>query len=58
MVEPVLTIGLGKAEEIRNVVVQWPSGKRQMLPNLIANQQYVVIEGDANPFPLAIASSR
>jgi hypothetical protein len=54
--EAVLRIGLGKANEVRDVVIQWPGGNQQKLPNLIENECYLVVEGETNPFPGMLVS--
>jgi len=40
-----LTFGLGKDETIRNLDIQWPSGKRDRFTNVKANQFLKLREG-------------
>ena len=43
----VLHFGLGDAERIDRLEVRWPSGKREVLENLDANQRLELREGEA-----------
>ncbi len=40
-----LTFGLGNATEIQKGEIVWPGGKREILPSLKADQQYLIREG-------------
>ncbi len=40
-----LTIGLGASERISKLTVQWPSGERQMLPDVSLNTRVQIVEG-------------
>jgi len=40
-----LTFGLGRADKLERVEVEWPSGKVDKLPGLAVNQLYVIKEG-------------
>ena len=40
-----LHFGLGKAEKLDSVEVQWPSGATEKLQNLAADNIYTIIEG-------------
>ena len=42
--EPVIDFGLGTEAEIRQIVVDWPSGERQVLKGVAVNQRYLLIE--------------
>jgi len=37
--------GLGTATEVDKVEIRWPSGTRDVLPNLLPNASYIVTEG-------------
>jgi hypothetical protein len=43
--ELALTFGLGKATQADSVEITWPSGQRDALKNLVANNTYTVEEG-------------
>lgn len=43
---PRVHFGLGTAESVRRIVVQWPSGTEQQFENVGGNQQILIIEGD------------
>jgi hypothetical protein len=43
--ELVLTFGLGPAAQVSEVEVQWPSGQKDQLPNVAADQTITVEEG-------------
>lgn len=47
--EPVLHFGLGDAEKVDRITVQWPSGTRQVLEQVKANQLCVVVEPEQDP---------
>ena len=40
-----LTFGLGAAKTIEELIVEWPSGGRDLLGKLQAGRSYVVTEG-------------
>jgi len=46
-VSPVLHFGLGAVNQLDSVVVVWPGGKRQTLPNVRANQVLTLNEKEA-----------
>ena len=46
----VVQFGLGSAGEIRQVTVQWPSGKRTELEGLPINTQVLIVEGAERAF--------
>ncbi|HYC70267.1 MAG TPA: VCBS repeat-containing protein [Opitutaceae bacterium] len=47
--EPMLHFGLGAAERVDRLVVEWPSGLRQEFPDLAANQRVTVTEPASAP---------
>jgi hypothetical protein len=52
-----LTFGLGRNDRVESVEVEWPSGKKETISNLAANQLYVLKEGsgvaESKPLPMA-----
>ena len=51
--QPMLQVGLGQQEHVERVTVFWPSGRRQLLENLPANQRLHLVEPDRdNDIPL------
>ena len=46
-VSTVVHFGVGKAEKIDKLIVQWPSGKRQEINNVAVNQRLLVKESEA-----------
>ena len=65
--DPTVHFGLGDAETIDELVVEWPSGRRQALTNLKANQFYSISESadstedernDASEKPLFVRSDQ
>jgi hypothetical protein len=44
-----LEFGLGDAQTVDEVFIHWPSGRTQILNNLPADQQYLILE----PSPVA-----
>jgi hypothetical protein len=44
--EPILHFGLGEAQEVATLSIDWPSGRRDTLRNIAANQHLHVREGD------------
>ncbi len=51
--EPSLHFGLGPAERIERVVVEWPSGRIQIFEDLAANRRFTVSEPSYNNESLA-----
>ncbi len=53
--EPILHFGLGQAETIDRLIIDWPSGKRSELTNLAVNQHHEISEpkGEAPNKPWA-----
>lgn len=47
-VENIVHFGLGKAEQIKSLEIEWPNGKVLRKENLAANQIYSFSESDAN----------
>jgi tetratricopeptide (TPR) repeat protein len=43
--ESVLSFGIGTADAIDEVIIDWPSGERQRLAGLAPNKRYLIIEG-------------
>ena len=64
--EPAVHFGLGADAIIRELTVEWPSGRRQTLTNLAADQRYTITEPadtatappPAKPVPIFIECSR
>jgi hypothetical protein len=55
---PVLHFGLGDAQGVSELSIDWPSGRRQVLRDLGANQAYIVSEPDeaeGGPHPVDTA---
>ena len=50
--EQVIFFGLGNAATLDEVVIHWPSGKRQVWNDVRADQRYLVVEGQTELFPL------
>ncbi|TWU42191.1 CRTAC1 family protein [Novipirellula artificiosorum] len=50
--ERCLRFGLGPSNEAKDVVVQWPSGKRELFGNLFGGDDYLIVEGSAEAFSL------
>jgi enediyne biosynthesis protein E4 len=57
-VSPVLHFGLGKAAKLDSVVVVWPTGKRQTLPGIAANQTLTLTESNAQRQPVRTLTTR
>lgn len=57
-VEPIFQVGLGKIGQIDQVRVKWPSGKMQVLTQVVPNQRLVLEEkmSSANEQPLPLPS--
>jgi len=47
-VEPMVHVGLGKADKIDELIIWWPSGKAQKIMNAKVNTTMVANEADAN----------
>ncbi|QDT11288.1 ASPIC and UnbV [Planctomycetes bacterium K23_9] len=54
--ESILRAGTGPAKEITDVSVIWPSGETQSFGNLAADQEYLIVQGDAQPFATPFAA--
>ena len=50
--EPVVAFGLGEANAVREIQIDWPSGIRQVIASPPINQRILVVENEAEPFPL------
>ena len=48
--ERMLTFGLGDAERVDALEVQWPSGLRQEYHDLAVDREWMLIEGSPRPF--------
>jgi hypothetical protein len=46
-VDPVLHFGLGNKTMVDSLVIQWPDGKRQLIPNVKSNQTFVAAINNA-----------
>lgn len=46
-----LIFGLGRADRIDRIEIRWPSGAKQTLENLPADQELLVVEGADRPSP-------
>lgn len=46
-VSPILHAGIGNTKMVDSIVVQWPSGKRNVLPNVKADQWILLKEAEA-----------
>jgi hypothetical protein len=40
-----LDFGLGKADQIESIEVNWTSGRKQIFREIKANRRYLIIEG-------------
>ncbi|MGI9245079.1 MAG: FG-GAP-like repeat-containing protein [Verrucomicrobiales bacterium] len=64
--EPLLHFGLGEAESVSRLVIDWPAGGRQVLTGLKPGQRYTIAQPDALPeatrpaagVPLFVASDK
>jgi enediyne biosynthesis protein E4 len=52
---PELHFGLGKANNVKELHVRWPSGHEQTFADLAANQHYTITEPSGVPPPVAVA---
>ncbi len=50
--EPILHFGLGNDEVVRRLTVSWPSGKTQVLENVVVDQRLTITEPDGPAAPL------
>jgi hypothetical protein len=49
-------IGVGSAQQVTDIQINWPSGLVQHLPKLNPNNVYQLKEGDPNPTQLAVSA--
>ena len=42
---------IGSATKVDELVVHWPSGKRQVFHDVPVDQRYLLVEGQAELFP-------
>lgn len=56
-VEPVLTIGVGTVDTIKEIKVDWPDGKQSILQNIPVNQTITILQQKAIVQTKSIASS-
>ncbi|WP_419193960.1 FG-GAP-like repeat-containing protein [Novipirellula herctigrandis] len=47
-----IPIGMGTEPELQSVTIDWPSGGQQTFKSLLAGHDYLIAEGDAEPFEL------
>jgi hypothetical protein len=45
-----IAVGMSDAKLARDIVIKWPSGTVQKMNELIAGQEYLLIEGEAEAF--------
>ncbi|WP_419195052.1 FG-GAP-like repeat-containing protein [Novipirellula herctigrandis] len=50
--ERCVRLGLGDSLKAENVVVEWPSGDREVIGTLMGGHEYLVVEGDGMAFQL------
>ncbi|QDV41565.1 ASPIC and UnbV [Stieleria neptunia] len=50
--EAVVAFGLGNRQQVDQLSIRWPSGRRQQLNNLAADRRLLIVEGDPDPFEL------
>ncbi len=56
--EPIAHFGLGEATTVTRLVVEWPSGRRQVIENVAADQRVVITESaDSEQAPAAVADA-
>jgi hypothetical protein len=48
--ESIVSFGLGNADVVDQVVVQWPSGVRQQFENVSADQRVLLLENQSDPY--------
>jgi hypothetical protein len=51
MNDPVVLVGLGTATHVNTVDIHWPSGRRQILTDLAADQMVVITKGEIAAAP-------
>ena len=44
-----LTFGIGKADKVDKITIEWPSGIDQVIEDVVANQRVEITEGQALP---------
>jgi len=49
-----IVIGVGAADQINRVSIQWPTGENSEFASLATNNDYLIIEGETDAFPLAV----
>lgn len=47
--DPLVHFGLGAADEIKSMIIRWPSGVRQVFQDLAADGLYTITEQDTEP---------
>lgn len=47
--DPLVHIGLGEEDEVERLIIDWPSGRRQILSDLAADRLYTVTEAGESP---------
>jgi hypothetical protein len=47
--DPRVVFGLGASAQVDSVVVEWPSGLREVRTGLMADRYHLLLEGDASP---------
>ena len=52
------TIGLGEAERVRRLEIQWPGQEKQVFEDIPLNRALLFIEGEKEPRPMGLESSR
>ena len=50
--EALVAFGLGEASSVDEITIHWPSGGRQTIPNVQANQRLIVVENESQPFAI------
>ncbi|PAY18901.1 RNA-binding protein [Rhodopirellula sp. SM50] len=48
--EAILAFGLGDRQQVDQLSIRWPSGRRQQLNHLAADRRLLIVEGDPEPF--------
>ncbi len=56
--DPIITIGLGNAKQIKKLTVNWPSGQVSQFANITANQALVITEPSDKPTQTATPPSQ
>ena len=47
-----LHFGLGKASQVKSLVIDWPNGERQVVAGIPVNRRIRIVEGGAPEEPL------